>query len=87
MLKWTTYDGTEATLPQGGNQVVLQWNHKSWDEDALQTALGGADYIRAIFLQEDRFGVGMRFVRWLPIPTPADLAKWEALLKRIGRAG
>lgn len=74
MLKWTTYDGTEATLPPYGVEVLLRLEppHSRteirWVADS-KNCWGGHEGFRI-------FRAGQS---WLPIPTDADLEKLEEL--------
>jgi hypothetical protein len=70
MLKWTTYDGTEATLPPKDAVVVLNmWtlarrvSPEMWAWPGVRSTITVGD-------------------SWLPIPTPADCEQWEALREK-----
>jgi hypothetical protein len=78
MLKWITYDGTEATLPPVNRDVLVK---------LAFPIEHGHEYIAA-FRRDTGLtlwgviGVSVGINEgdsWLPIPTPADCAKWEAV--------
>lgn len=64
MLKWITYDGTTETLPPHVSEVLL-----------MRDPIYGLKLCLASTFNE----YAVKGWSWLPIPTPADCDKWEAL--------
>ena len=63
MLCWTTYNGTEDTLPPDNLEVVFTY-------DGERFAFSSGGYMR---WELEQFGPGPTPFRWLPIPTPEAL--------------
>lgn len=77
MLKWTTYDGTEATLPNEGVGVLTETFRGS-------LLIVMADHDEMEWVTEDDFLAGINVGdQWFPIPTQAQCEALMAVVEAL----
>lgn len=76
-LKWVPYDGTEETLPSANTDVLIVW--EDMIREIQHSLIKDSEFIASHFHYPLHQGVYS--VRWMYIPTPAQLASHAAVVE------